>query len=426
MIRTSTFGPYKYPRRVWDALWNFLAQFRKPKTIQGEQRPHRWPLGGGLAYQSPYDLDIGEPIFRDIRKAQILMEMTTWSYEVVHTLQHAVTDAFSSADGDDRGWTVPKTLADRETEIDPDAYQVILDLVRRRNGPEMVIGGNFLQRALSRALGYGDAFIELVIEKEGIGRSDWGICQSLYLPTWSVRRIETPQGELRRFEQLHRPGDCEPTEIMPVKVLHFRHNQQQLYGKSLWGTESMHHWEWLKDAAIDLAIKSRSSISTRIHELPESNSGPDQKRAAENDWRLLLNQGIPTDYWPVIPGTKISRIPGSAGGIDSQVKNFLQQRYRLIPAGLPPWYYPGLDTTGAKDIATQPARMLARKRNSWCALLSEGIRWAIDIELVLKLGYDRFLELQKNGGYRIVWPLFHVEREGNIAESNEQGMQNLS
>lgn len=425
MFSTSALGTYRSPRKVWESIWNFLGQFRRTKTLQGEQTPSNYPLGGGLTCQSPYDMDVKEPVFRDVERGTQLAQMVEWSYEVSHTLRLAKVDTFGSNDGDNIGWTVSETLEDDKTKIDPDFYAAILDLVQRRNGPSMIIGGTFLQSVLSAALGYGDAFVELAIEREGIGRSDWGISKSIRLPTYTVRRCETPQGELQYFEQLQRPWDNAPIEIMPVKIVHFRHNQNRLYGTSLWGNESVYHWQWLKNAAVNIATKARSGINTRIHELPED-ATPEDKQAAENDWRLLLSQGIPTDYWPYKRGTKINRIQGSEGSIDEQIKDFLQHRYRLIPSGFPAWYHPGLLLVGAKDISRQPTLLQARVRNSWCFMLSEGIRWVIDIELILKFGIDRFLEFKKNGGYRIIWPEFYVEGGENIAESDDKGIADLS
>ncbi|MBC7823956.1 MAG: hypothetical protein H7126_08755, partial [Candidatus Parcubacteria bacterium] len=109
------------------------------------------------------------------------------------------------------------------------------------------------------------------------------------------------------------------------------------------------------------------------------------------------------------------------------IDNVQLYRTRLIPPGFPVWMFPGLDTTGAADIAGQPAKAYARLRNDLCGTIAEGIRQIIDIELVLKLGWDEF---QRTGQYRIVFPRFYVEYQGTTVlegdESNETGIEDLN
>jgi hypothetical protein len=68
--------------------------------------------------------------------------------------------------------------------------------------------------------------------------------------------------------------------------------------------------------------------------------------------------------------------------------------------------------SGGKDIAGQPALAYKRMRNDFCACLSEGIRQVIDIEIVLRLGYDKW---KKDGKYRIIFPKWDL----NIFESED-------
>lgn len=400
-----------------------MTSFRST-SLTGSQRPIARNLGIATK-QRNYDLEINEFPLRDYALARELIEMTTYCVEARSVLSYLARDVFSSSDGDDQGFTCAETLEDNETPVDPQVREIILDLLQRRNGGDYVLGGGFLKKAVRWAVGYGDCFLEISIDREGISRGDYCVSNSMYLPTWEMFRAEDDRGQLLGFEQRRRLQDPDSIQFHPLAVTHFRFEPEYLYGQSIF-KQSLQDWTRLKDAAYDLSSAMRSvGCNPSVHIMPE---GADEayRQAYKQDYFQMEEDGIVTHLF-LLYGSDVRKMSNVNPELKTLIDNFMLWRTRILPPGFPIWLMPGLDTTGAKDISGQPARAYARMRNDICAMISEGAKQVIDIELVLKLGWERFLE---KGKYRLQFPKFliteHQATQGTPTDDDESNTSGIS
>lgn len=409
---------------LFERLWKSLTQFRRT-SLTGSQRPIARNLG--LSTRRDYDLEIKEYPIRDAVVARELIEMTTWCVEARSVLSYLARDVFSSSDGDNQGFSVADTLDDNLTPVNPEIRDIILDLLRRRNGGDYVIGGNFLKKAVRQAVGWGDSFIEISIDREGISPSDYCVSNSIYLPPWEVFRVEDDRGQLLGFEQRRRLQDPDPIQFHPLSVVHFRYEQDYLYGQSIF-LQSISDWAKLKDATFDLANAMRAvGCNPTLHILPES-ADESYRIAYKDNYQNMLMDGMITDLF-LLAGSDVRKISNVNPDLKTLIDNVNFLRSRILPPGFPIWLMPGLDTTGAKDISGQPARAYARMRNDICSMVAESVRQIIDIEIVLKKGFDWYVE---NGKYRLVFPKFLISDSQATQgmpteddESNNLGIEDL-
>ena len=408
---TNTLNTWLNPRWFW---WRVRSLFpAKPTAIQGTQRPGITSLS-----RSPRQVEFREPIHLGGEVAKRLVEMVEWSADIGAALDYAERDTFFSTSGDSASWEIARLL-DNRRPINPVVWSILYDLKCRMNDDTPVIGGLRLQRAIREALGYGDSFLSFSADFDGISK-ELCIVKSIYLPVWTVRRVESDRGDLLHYEQFNSPYDATPTQIEKTWVVNFSHNRKNGRGKGLWHNEAIWRWEDYKDQMEDFPPAIRSLIAMNLHQAPKGIDNKEIERRKQK-WRQDMAEGAITDAW-VPDGWSLNRLSG--GSIDAMFKNNLRLRHALIPAGFPPWYFQGLELRGAKDIATQPARNYARMRNSWCALLSEGIKKLFEVELKLKLGLDRYEEIRHEGKIGIEWPVFHLETppspDGNLATSEAE------
>lgn len=394
---------------------------QQDNSLQGSQRP----IGDfGSTNNQRYGLEINDNPIREPYKARQLIEMREHSYIVSSTLTYAARDVFASTDGDDRGFTIGDYLTDGETEINPQIKEVALDLFARRNWDHVVIGGNRLQRAMQNVLAYGDCFFEIGIEKEGIGRNDYGVSNSLYLPTWEMFKVQTDQGITQRYEQRRTISQTEPDYCFePWQIINFQHNQKRIYGRSLWHTsEHQTAWNKTREATEGLAIAAKDlGYNPNVHILPEGTTKEKMKQYKDAHKRHKMS-GIITDYY-LYSGTQLNKIANLNPSLAPLIENVLQKRIELVPPGMPLYYYPEFarKMTGSREISQQPALNYSRIRHSWCAILAEGIKKVIDIELVLKYGLEQFYQWQKEyrgNMYVIQFPIWTVNYFDNNDESD--------
>jgi hypothetical protein len=400
----------------------FARLFKRPvKTeLKGSQRPLSEV---NVSIARNYDLEIRETPIRNPFVARALIEMRQYCYEVRHGLLIASRDTFASSDGDDQGWAIAPTLDDNETKTNPDTLAIANDLKDRRIGGAFVIGGDRLSKALHLSLIYGDCFLELGIEREGIGKKDYGIARTLYLPTWEMFRCETDTGILEGFEQKRYIGSSDPDHFFyPPEIIHFKHEfDGVLYGMSLYW-QSLQYWEKLKEATQNLATAAREiGINPNVHQLPEFYT-PDQARIYKQKWDQDKKGGQITDIF-LANGIQLKKLSSQNPDLQSLVDTLLQWRYYTIPPTFPTYLFPGLQSVwGTKELSRQPAMAYARTRYGFCQLLTKGIRQAIDTEIILKKGLDWF---QENGKYRIIWPEWTIDGMEPEADSNITGMDDL-
>jgi hypothetical protein len=383
--------------------------------VQGSQRPLSQVYASVLRN---YDTEILESSVRDPIKGKELIELVNWCYEARHSISAAIDDTFASADGDDMGWQIGEFIDRKKTEpINPETKAILNDLVNRKESiDQWVIGGDKLEKAQKQFLSYGDSFLEIGVEKDG---STYGVSNLLYLPTWEIFRRETDQGFLEGFDQRRFMSSRDPdAEFDACQIVHLRHDRQFLYGQSIFA-QSMQAWGNLKEATLALAQAAKAlGVNPILHVLPPEFDEQDRQIYIQSYQNRQLD-GIITDLF-LFNNTELKMLQSSSPNLGNLIEVCNYWKYEIIPAGFPVWFFPGLDNTGARDIAGEPARKYGRMRQSWCSILSKAIKQVCDTELVLRKGYDWYLE---NGRYRIEWPIWDIQQTGLInegAQPNEQ------
>jgi hypothetical protein len=386
---------------------------KKDDKLRGSQRSLTSP--GIVSVSRRYDLEITENPIRDPRISRELIELNQWCYEVVHALDMAASDTFASDDGDDQGWVVAKTLDDEETPVNPEVFAIAEDIrLRKQNFSTYMIGGDRLKKALRWALGKGECFLELGIEREGLSANkskDFGVAKTLYLPTFEMFRKETDQGELIGFEQRKYVSESDPDYFFePYKICHIRHEPDFLYGRSLW-LASLDAWADVKQAFDNLIRASNDlGVSPTLHIMPGIST--EQERIYERELEIRRKSGIITDHILSYPGQDIRKMTNFNSDLTGLVDTLLQCRYKLIIPGFPTYFFPGLESKGGtKELSRSPDRRYSRMRYGWCQLLSGAIKQVIDTEIILRKGLDFYAENARNK-YRILWPEWSESIDG--------------
>lgn len=394
-------------------LFKFFTGIRKGELI-GTEDP-KSSFSGGLSYRRKYNLEVPYNILRDPEVYGPIAEMSQWCYEASESVRFAAQDVFANREGDDIGFRVSETLDDDETPVDAQVKAIADDLIERRNGRDFVIGGNRLKLAVEEFLQFGDEFIQFAIEREGIGRGmgDLGISKTMYLPPLEMFVLHSEQGELQGYEQREMLQDRTAVRWVDrdmYRIVHFSHRRKRLYGQSIFGRKSITAWEDLKDVNMDIKDALRSiGVVPNIHTMFDGATVAN-KDDYQQKYEEMTKQGIVTDLF-LLPGAEVKKMEGVNSNLDSLINRQLDLRCQIIPAGFPVWMYPGmgLQMQGAREISQEPSRVYSRMRHSWCSTLAEGIRWMIDTELVLKMGFDEF---EKRGKYRIIFPDFKEVSQG--------------
>jgi len=379
-------------------IFRWISGSWRTSGVNGSQRPVSRVYN--RMDRRNYDLEVGEYPIRDYARARMLIEMHEWCPEISAGQRIWCCDILSSVDGDDRGFTISKWVdAERTIPVSEDVRKIALE-VRDR-----LFTSNDLECYLSNLLIYGDTFCSVGIAREGISRNDYAISRLLKLPTWEMFRIETDNGALLGFEQRKHLSDNAPEyTFYPPQIIHWRLFRRTLYGRSLWD-ESKTDWADLKAATDDLAKAARSlGIIPNVHIMPE---GADERYISRyrEDYESQQADGVITDMY-MLSGGDIKKLANVNPDLESLSEHVLQKRKRIIMASLIPiWRFAGFEERSNMDIMGQPAMAYARTVNSMRSSLSVGIRQAIDTELILRLGSDRF---RNEGKYRIIWPQFAV------------------
>lgn len=388
-------------------LFKALTGWRRSSVV-GSQRSRVLSIS---TTRRNYDLEIQEFPIRDRLVAAQLVELLTWCPEVKTALRMLAEDMLSSEDGDTIGFVVSDTLDDDETPVDPEVKAICDDVIRRPG----IVGGLALERVIKRMLGYGDAFLSIGIDKEGIGRNDFGISKTLLLPTWEMFRVEEDNGELLGFEQRKFLVESTPIRFYPPQIVHFRYDRQTLYGHSLWRSAVGENGDWqrLKDATEDLATAARAlGINPNVHEMPEG-TDENYKEAYRADYEARLETGLVTDFF-MLPGGDVRKLANYTPDLKTLADNVLFRRQRIImPSQIPIWRFAGLPAEGARDLSGQPAKAYARTINFMRMCLSEGIKQILDTELILKLGVDEF---RSRGRYQISFPQMTTDPNSTQAQ----------
>jgi hypothetical protein len=414
-------------------LWQLITTGKKngrlyePESGRGESAkpdPEKTGLDGmqdspdGLGSYNrmkDYMLDLPEtakrPINGSLDLSNALMEMATWSREARDVGSYLARDSFMEQSGRFGSWSIAKVKGDDEA-VHPDVIAIGKNLAGRRSGKELILGGTRLKRAASDAAAfYGDAFLEVSIDKEGIGRNDYGIARSLYLPSLSVFVDETSDGQLNGYWQRARMTPSEDDIfIHPIKMLHFSHEKQRRYGQALL-QQSIPPWQKLKRVAPDVEKAVReSAIAPWLHIMPETYKAKERAAYKRNHETMQMNGVISNLY--LAHGTEVRRAVGGNADLQSIIEHWLNLRAQLVPSGFPSYLFPRLSTgsaTSNKELANQPAAVYARMIADIRGMLGDQLRWAIDLEILLVKGYDFLME---HHDYDIAWPTWDIVPNG--------------
>jgi hypothetical protein len=396
---------------------------RKTAVIDGSQRPLAVVGYGSIDNSRRYDLEISDAIVRNdaMGSAREILEAYHYCYEVRHTLTLAANSVFCSTDGDDQGWTIAKDydFGSGFEDIDPEVYAIAMDLKMRQSWPgEYVIGGKKLALALKQSLGLGDSFLEFGLEREGIGRNDWGISRSLYLPTFEIFRQEDDHGYLAGFQQRAHLDDKEAIDFEAWKIAHLRYDQDHIYGRSAWRSSIVTGiWAKLKEATNNLATACRDlGINPNVHQFAENTNKESRETYIKSHESAKLNGMAPSDLYP-LPGMEISKLSSQNPNLQTLIDVMLEWRYKMLLPGMPFYFFAGIMNGSARELSAQPALQHCRLRSEWCAMLTEVITQAIDTEIKLKKGEEFW---RKRGRYyRVVWPTWSAQAMLNGANNDE-------
>jgi hypothetical protein len=384
-----------------DTLMNQLFKRKQPKKLTGVSGS-QYPLGHLTNYARRQHLEIPftpvRPIKNSFQTSIELLEISEWSYELRHSVSIISRDVFQSLDGRITSWSVSPTYKDKK--INKEVLVIANSLATRSSGKELILGGNFLQRAVRDFLFFGDAFVSLGFDRDGISK-EWHISESLYLPTLSTFVDVDEQNKILSYSQ-RESTNIRDSDIFihPLKVLQFSYEKNQVYGNPI-SYQSLEPWRQLQEISRDLEQAARDTgYSMLLHKFPEQVNEMD-KESYQSRYEDMLNTGIVTNLY-LLPGMEVERIAADSGALEPLMRLWLQKRYECIPPGLPLYLFPGLgiESTSGKEISAQPATNYARFIASIRGILSEQIRWAISLEMVLTRGIEFYNE---NKNFDIEW-----------------------
>ena len=402
-------------------LWRYFQSEKTPSSIEGSQ----YPLVLASNSRFRQNLDIPEQPIRqviDVATSRKLIEMCYWSFEVQKGISFLSSDLFQQVDGSSGSWKIKTEEPDGEpVAVNPDVLVIAEDLQKLRDGKELVLGGDRLQKAAREMLHYGDSFLELGIERDGLG--SWGINSSCYLPALSVFVEQSEQGKVQQYRQQRNMYQSDSDILLhPGKVLHFSYEKNQRYGMPLCLAQ-LPYWEDVQKA--DNALSKAANdlgVNPWLHIMPET---VNEKLLGvyERKHKEALRDGIVTNLY-LLNGADVRKAGADAQALQPLIDHYLMCRRRMVPAGVPLWMFPDLsfnDVGGrADDLNGQPAMHYSRIISSLRSLLGEQVKWAISLELVMKKGFDWY---QENGHFEIVWGDWYTTPGELAMRQIEQGNQ---
>jgi len=389
-----------------DDLWSSLRRAtrrrgRQPASLSTSQRP----LGPSTQVRRSYNLPIPDialrPIGSSLEISYELLEMMTWSPEVRHGLSFLARDCFLDPEGRRGSWKVAPSM-ETGKPLDPEFIAIAIDLDRRYNGKTPVIGGMRLERMVRDGIGLGDSFLQLAIELEGFRSNDYCLSRSVYPPPLTVFIDEDDDGTLNGYSQRERISPGEGDRYMhPINTLHFSYESRGLYG---WPGifQNLDAWRRLKKGVVDVEESIRAvGITPWLHVMPEDR-GEEYKNVYIQEYREKQQEGIITDLF-LLNGADVKRASQGSASLEGILKYWMDCRYEMILPGIPPYFFPGLGSeqrTG-KELANQPAMTYGRLIAAMRSLVGEQIRWAVNLEVLLKKGHEFMMEHQD---YDIIFP----------------------
>ena len=380
------------------------------ETLIGSQDPI-FP-GGRPQRRNQRFLDLPEPILRplllDRSLSAELVEAMTWSSVLAGSVRILAQNVFQHDDGRIESWKIKTTFIDPidgmekplppEKMPHPDIIKMADELANRRCGKRYVLGGERLVDHAFNCFSYGDSFLELSIQSDGLG--GYAIADSLSIPTWSTFVSHDQTGHVNEYRQQARIEPSNDDRIWDgvnvAKMLHFKYDDKGRYGWPATFTQ-IESWRAYKSVAAALEEAAISSYNPLLHIMPESRS-PEYKQAYRQEYEGLLELGLISNLY-LEAGAIVKRAEAATPTIKPLLDAYDVAKMALVPNGIPLWIVPGLGSSqsaSSKELGGQPALTYARLVSHLRSILAAEIVWAIGLEVTMTYGIDFWLENRKN------------------------------
>jgi hypothetical protein len=382
---------------------------------------------GRPGYRNRHLLDLPEnvlrPIMMDRSLSLELCEFITWSPEMVTSMTILAQNIFQEETGAIGSWKIRTKNPDgtpMENPPHPNVVAIAENLRTRYNGRVPVLGGERLEEA-AWCIVKGDVFMELQIEKEGIGRNDWGISNSIYLPSFSMFINANEQGQIEEYRQQSKIEPLSDDRIWSgydiAKILHFKHRGgNQRYGVSR-AFAQIDNWRKYKSSSQRLEESASTLLGFWLHEAPPE-VGTEWRQAYRSEFEALLSESpyVTNVYLP--HGADVRRTSSPTPSLTPLLAEHTLNRYGCCLPGVPIYYIPGLGVetgSGSKELSNSPALNYARLIAHTRSILGDQLRQAVALEVVLNYGYQFWLE---NSDIEFDWPYFEAIVQPGILPNN--------
>jgi hypothetical protein len=352
-------------------------------------------------YSNPFEAaerDIPDRYVRNFRRGYTLDALAKLP-EIKTAINIWLDATIASSDGDDRGVAVADHVDRKDTiPIDPKVEEICTATIDRLFSAQDIrkIGRNMLRR--------GDDFRQIIIANRRVD-------QLVYLPTWQMFRRES-NGRVEGFYLKEYTREQNASRYPPETVVHWRFRAEQKYGEALFEFAENDAQHLLK-RFLDLDYAARAqAIDPLVHEMPAC---ANQEYVKSYRIAYQAKQRIQpiTDFF-LQQGARVYRASGGNSPDLNAILSALNfSQIRLLMPAQVPFYLLGLNATGAKEIAGEPAQALTRAISNFRADITTGIKQVIDLELSLQ-GVPP--EKRK---YRLIWPKIIVNPYGQPAQTDE-------
>lgn len=389
----------------WKTIWTAISGGNQ--SAGGSIRGNATGSGASSHVFQNYRYDISQTPLRPVRGSleysRDLLEIMEWSFEARVALSFLSRDPFLERFGRIGSWKVGETLDD--SPVNEIILKRGMELRSRKYNNRYILGGLRLRRAAKEAIGGGDSFLQMCIEKEGITKGRYSISRTMYMPPFSMFVEEDEYGEPAGYrEQLTDGEDILFNGFDALKILHFSYEQERLYGESAL-FQCIPTWRQIKRTrpATEKAVM-QAGVAPWVHKMGEETT-EDQMQRYIAKHEADRNNGFQSDIY-IQHDFDFGKPNANVDGVAEAIEYEQRLNRRMIPLGLPAYFFPGLSENqrGAKQISGQPAMLYARTVSTVRAMLGEKIKTALDIELALEYGMDFLLQ----NPYEIVWPAWDV------------------
>ena len=356
--------------------------------------------------RSPLRLATSEPMVRlilgDQELTRDLLEVMEWSPEAMGAVDFLSGDPFQQMEGQTSSWDISETRDGSEDgpKVHPDVMAIAQEVRQRVAGREYVIGGDRLQSVHANQLWLGDGYAEIEISKDGAG--NYAVSRLVDRPSLQVfNQVENNQITGYQLRTGTGPND-EVIEIPWWKMIHLSHRGRQgRYGKPLFQAQIDSAWRPLKSTAEDLLDVIRNNGTAPLVHSFGADATPEERERYQLSIEQQRETQITTDLF-MANGGKVARVASGDTAISGILEAVIHYRTLMVPPGVPAWLFSGLKAgDSSKELANQPAYAYSRRQGSYRSQLGAQIKWVIALEIVMKKGYDFFIQ---EGQFEIEWP----------------------